>query len=137
MTATINDLSDDSFADLPRPRTCPTEDFAAPVLTVTVNDQAVLTIARRLHDGACLHGDGCGLRDFHAMDIYETDVRVVLAAIVQASTEADSPEISPCRRVTGRRWSEGKWWCTACGGGIRFGGGIGWVHTRCSTNHNP
>lgn len=130
MTATINDLIDDSFADLPAPRTCPAEDFAAPVLTVTVNDQAVLAIARRLHDGVCLRGGGCGLRDFHAMDIYETDIRVMLAAMVQASIEADSPEVSSCRSVTERRWFQGQWSCTACGGGIRFGGGIGWVHTR-------
>ena len=130
MTATINDLIDDSFADLPAPRTCPVEDFAAPVLTVTVNDRAVLAIARRLHDGTCLHGGGCGLRDFHAMDIYETDIRVMLAAMVRTSTEADSPEISSCRSVTERRWFQGKWSCTTCGGGIHFGGGIGWVHTR-------
>ncbi len=64
------------------------------------------------------------------MDIYETDVRVMLAAMVQASAEADSPEISPCRGGSERRWLHGKWWRTACGGGIRFGGGIGWVHTR-------
>ncbi|WP_314193137.1 hypothetical protein [uncultured Arthrobacter sp.] len=130
MTATINDLIDDSFADLPARGTCPAEDFAAPVLTVTVNDQAVLAIARRLHDGACLQGTGCGLRDFHAMDIYETDVRFILAAMVQAGTDGDSPEISPCRNVTERRWFHGKWSCAACGGGIRFGGGTGWVHTR-------
>lgn len=130
MTATINDPIDDSFADLPRPQTCPAEDFAVPVVTVTVNDQAVLSIARRLHDRACLHGGDCGLRDFHAMDIYETDVRVILAAMVQASAEADSQEISPCRGATERRWFRGKWWCTVCGGSIRFGGGIGWAHIR-------
>jgi hypothetical protein len=129
MTATINDLIDDSFADLPRPQTCPAEDFAAPVLTVRVNDQAVLAIARRLHDGACLHGDGCGLRDFHAMDVYETDVRVMLAAMVQAGGDSDGPEISPCRAATGRKWFQGKWQCTACGGPIRFAGGVGWIHT--------
>ena len=130
MTATINDLIGDSFADLPAPRTCPGEDFAAPVLTVTVSDEAVLAIARQLHDGTCLHAGGCGLRDFHAMDIYETDVRVMLAAMVQASSEAGCPEISPCRSVAERRWLQGKWSCTACGGRIRFGGGIGWVHAR-------
>ncbi|MDQ0865411.1 hypothetical protein [Arthrobacter globiformis] len=130
MTATINDLIDDSFADLPAPGACAAGDFAAPVLTVTVNDQAVLTIARRLHDGACLHGGGCGLRDFHAMDIYETDVRVMLAAMVQAGADGDGPEISPCRSVTERRWFRGQWSCAACGCGIRFGGGAGWVHTR-------
>lgn len=130
MTATINDLADDPFADLPRPRTCPAEDSAAPVLTLTVNSEAVLAITRRLHDGACLHGDGCELRDFHAMDVYETDVRVMLAAMVHASTESDSPEMGPCRRATERRWFKGRWWCSACGGGIRFRGGIGWAHTR-------
>ncbi|MFE4837803.1 hypothetical protein ACFRAU_24355 [Arthrobacter sp. NPDC056691] len=130
MTATINDLIDDSFADHPPPRGCPAERFAAPVLTVTVNDQAVLSIARRLHDGACLRGGGCELRDFHAMDIYETDVRVMLAAMVRASAEADGPEISPCRKITERRWVQGKWSCAVCGCSIRFGGGIGWVHTR-------
>ncbi|MFP3461551.1 hypothetical protein R5O87_11920 [Arthrobacter globiformis] len=129
MTATINDLIDDPFADHPGPRTCPAEVFAAPVVTVTVNDQSVLAIARRLHDGACLHGAGCELRDFHAMDIYETDVRVMLAAMVRASTQADSAEISPCRSVSERRWSRGKWSCSVCGSGIRFGGGVGWVHT--------
>ncbi|MFE4542898.1 hypothetical protein [Arthrobacter sp. NPDC056727] len=130
MTATINDLIDDPFADLPRPGICPAEQFAAPVLTVRVNDGAVLAIARRLHDGACLHGDGCGLRDFHAMDVYETDVRVMLAAMVQAGREAEGSEISPCRAATERRWVRGGWRCAACGGVIRFGGGIGWVHTR-------
>jgi hypothetical protein len=55
MTATLNDLIDDSFADHPAPRTF-AGDFAAPVVSVTVNDQAVLAIARRLHDGACLRG---------------------------------------------------------------------------------
>lgn len=130
MTATISDLIDGSFADLPKPRTCPSQDFTAPVLTVCVNDQAVLTIARRLHDGACLHGHNCELRDFHAMDNYETDVRVMLAAMVQAGTEADSPEISPCSRAAERRWFQGKWRCTKCGGDTRFSGGIGWIHTR-------
>ena len=130
MTATINDLIDDSFADLPRRQTCPAEAFAAPVLTVTVNDQAVLSIARRLHDAACLHGHGCQLRDFHAMDVYETDVRVMLSAMVRAGAEADSPEISPCRTTTERRWFQGKWRCTACGCGLRFGGGTGWTHSR-------
>jgi hypothetical protein len=130
MTATINDLIEDSFADLPRRQTCLAEDLAAPVLTVTVNDQAVLTVARRLHDGACLHGHGCELRDFHAMDIYETDVRIMLAIMVQASSAADGPEISLCRSATERRWFQGKWWCAGCGGGIRFGGGTGWAHTR-------
>lgn len=130
MTATINDLIDDPFADLPRRRTCPAEDFAAPVLTVTVNDAAVLAIARRLHDGACLHAYGCGLRDFHAMDVYETDVRVMLAAMVQASGETDGSEIGPCRSAVERQWFQGKWRCTACAGDIRFGGGVGWVHSR-------
>lgn len=130
MTATVNDLIDDSFEDFPSPRSCSTKAFAPPVLTVTVDDRAVLTIARRLHDGACLHGNGCGLRDFHAMDVYETDVRVILAAMVQAGTGADGPEISPCRTATERRWFQGKWRCTDCGCGVRFGGGIGWVHTR-------
>lgn len=128
MTATINHLVDDSFADHPGPRTCPAEVFAAPVVTVTVSDQAVLGIARRLHDGACLHGSRCELRDFHAMDIYEMDVRVMLAAMVRASAQADSPEISTCRTVGERRWSRGKWSCSVCGSGIRFGGGVGWVH---------
>jgi hypothetical protein len=130
MPATINDLIDDSFADLPRPQTCPAEEFAAPVLTLTVNDHAVLTIARCLHDGVCLHGSGCELRDFHAMDIHETDVRLMLATMVQASAESDSPEINLCRSASERRWFQGKWWCTACGGGIRFGAGTGWAHTR-------
>ena len=130
MTATMNDLVDDSFADLPARGNCPAKDFVAPVLTVTVNDQAVLAIARRLHDGACLKGRGCGLRDFHAMHVYETDVRVMLAAMVQAGADGDGPEISPCRSVIERRWFHGRWSCAACGGGIRFGGGIGWVHTR-------
>lgn len=130
MTATINDLIDGSFADLPAPRTCPAEDFAAPVLTVTVSDEAVLAIARQLHDGTCLHAGGCELRDFHAMDIYETDVRVMLAAMVQASAEAGSPEISPCRSVSERRWFQGKWLCAGCGSHVRFGGGVGWIHTR-------
>jgi hypothetical protein len=130
MTATINDLIDDPFADLPRRRTCPAGDFAAPVLTVTVNDRTVLSIARRLHDGTCLQGDGCGLRDFHAMDVYEMDVRVMLAAMVQAGTDADGAEISPCRAAAGRRWFRGAWQCAACGGSIRFAGGAGWVHSR-------
>lgn len=129
MTATMNDLfDDDSFADLPTPSTCPDQSFTAAVLNVTVNDQVVVTIARQLHDGACLHGTGCVLRDFHAMDVYETDVRVMLAAMVRASNETDNPELSPCRRASGRRWFQGKWWCSACGCAIRFGGGIGWVH---------
>jgi len=130
MTAIINDLIDDSFADHPGPRTCTAEDFAAPVLSVTVNEQAVLAIARRLHDGACLRSAGCELRDFHALDIYETDVRVILAAMVQASAGADTREISCCRTVAERRWFHGRWECAVCGRGLRFGGGIGWVHTR-------
>ena len=130
MTATINDLIEDPFADLPRRRACPAEDFAAPVLTVTVNDKAVLSIARRLHDGTCLHREDCGLRDFHAMDAYEMDVRVMLAAMVQAGAETNGAEISPCRTVIERRWFQGEWRCTACGGTIRFGGGVGWVHSR-------
>lgn len=130
MTAAINDLIDDSFADHPAPRTCSAEDFAAPVLSVTVNDQTVLAIARRLHDGACLRSASCELRDFHAMDVYETDVRVMLAAMMQTGAGADTREISYCRTATERRWLHGKWSCAACGGGIRFGGGIGWVHIR-------
>lgn len=131
MTATLNDLIDDSFADHPAPRTCPAGDFAAaPVVSVTVNDQAVLAIARRLHDGACLRGASCELRDFHTVDIYETDVRVILAAMVQAGAGADTREISSCRAASERRWLHGKWSCAVCGGGIRFGGGIGWVHIR-------
>jgi len=128
MTATINDLIDDPFADLPPRRTCPVEDFAAPVLTVTVNDNAVLAIARRLHDGACLDGSGCGLRDFHAMDVYETDVRVMLAAMVQAGGDAGGSEIGPGRADAVRRWFRGGWRCAACGGDVRFSGGTGWVH---------
>ena len=72
MTATINDLVDDPFADLPRPLTCPAGEFAAPVLTVKVN----------------------------------------------------------CRTAAGRRWFQGQWRCIDCGGAIRFGGGIGWMHSR-------
>lgn len=126
MTAMLNDLlGGDSLADLQTPSICPAQGFTAPVLNVTVNDQAVLAIARQLHDGACLHGTGCGLRDFHAMDVYEPDVRVMLAAMVRAPNEIDNPEISPCRRATERRWIHGKWWCAACGGGM------GWVHTPC------
>ena len=130
MTAILNDLIDDPFDDVPSPGTCPAEDSTAPVLTVTVNDQAVLAIARRLHDGTCVRGDGCGLRDFHALDVYETDVRVMLAAMVHVGNEADRPDISPCRAATGRRWFQGKWQCAACGRAVRFGGGVGWVHTR-------
>lgn len=130
MTATINDLADDSLADLPRPKACPADDSAAPVLTVSVSDQAVLMIARSLHDGACLHGQECELRDFHALDNYESDVWIMLAAMVQASTEADSHEISRCSSTAARRWFQGKWRCTACGGGLRFSGGIGWIHAH-------
>ncbi len=131
MTATMNDLlGDDSLAHLPMPSVCPAPDVTAPVLNVTVNNHAVLIIARQMHDGACLHGNGCGLRDFHAMDVYETDVRIMLAAMVQASNETGNAEISPCRKAIERRWFHGKWWCTSCGGPIRFGGGIGWVHTH-------
>ena len=98
MTATINDLIEDPFADLPRRRACPAEDFAAPVLTVTVNDEAVLSIARRLHDGTCLHREDCGLRDFHAMDAYEMDVRVMLAAMVQAGQKPTVLKSAPAAR---------------------------------------
>ncbi|MDQ0000817.1 MULTISPECIES: hypothetical protein [Pseudarthrobacter] len=129
MTATMNDLfDDDSFADLPAPSTYPDQGFTAPVLNVTVNNDVVVAIARQLHDAACLHGAGCGLRDFHAMDVYETDVRVMLAAMVRAGIETDNRELSPCPRGTERRWLHGKWWCTTCGCAVRFGGGIGWVH---------
>lgn len=130
MTATINDLLDGSSGDFSTPASHRAGNLPVPVLTVVVNDGAVLAIARRLHDRTCLYGDGCELRDFHALDVYETDVRVMLAAMVQASAAADTPEISPCRRAIERRWFQGKWWCTSCGAGIRFGAGIGWVHTR-------
>jgi hypothetical protein len=130
MTATINDLADGSFEDLPTPRTCPAVDISPVVLTVSVNDQAVLMIARRLHDGACLYGSRCELRDFHALDNYETDIRGMLAAMAQSSAEADSPEISPCRKAAERQWFRGKWQCTVCRGEVRFSGGIGWTHMQ-------
>lgn len=129
MTAMMNDLIGDSFADLPAPTSCPSEDAGAPVLTVTVNDQAVLTIARRLHDGTCLDGQRCELRDFHALDIYEADVKSMLAALVHAGTGGDSPEISTCRGAMDHRWFKGQWWCKNCGSGVRFRAGHGWVHT--------
>ena len=89
----------------------------------------MFAIARRLHDGACLHGDDCGLRDFHAMDIYETDVRAMLTAMVQASAEADSLEISSAAAEVNAGG------CTASGRALhavapQYGGGIRWVHTR-------
>jgi hypothetical protein len=130
MTAIINDLAEGSFEDLPTPLACPAADSTPPVLTVSVNDEAVLTIARRLHDGACLYGRLCELRDFHALDNYETDIRGMLTAMVQSSAEAESPEISPCRNTAERRWFQGKWRCTACRGGLRFSAGNGWIHIR-------
>jgi hypothetical protein len=128
MTAIMNDMAEGSFEDLPTPLACQATGSAPPVLTVSVNDEAVLTIARRLHDGACLYGHLCELRDFHALDNYETDIRGMLAAMVQSSAEADSPEIGPCRSTDERQWFQGKWRCTACRGGVRFSGGIGWIH---------
>ncbi len=130
MTAIINDLAEGSFEDLPRPVACGAAHCASPVLTVSVNDEAVLTIARRLHDVACLYGRLCELRDFHALDNYETDIRGMLAAMVQSSAEADSPEISPCRSTAERQWFQGRWRCTACRSDVRFSGGIGWIHLR-------
>lgn len=128
MTAMMNDLIGDSFASLPP--SLPVEEACAPVLTVTVNYQAVITIARRLHDGTCLDGAGCELRDFHALDTYETDVQGMLTALVQAGTGADSPEISTCRSATDRRWFQGQWWCQKCKAAVQFRTGSGWVHNR-------
>ena len=92
----MNDLfGDDSLRTLLSRPFAPPRAFTAPVLTVTVNDHALLTIARQLHDGACLHGNGCGLQDFHAMDVYETDVRIMLAAMVQASHQPDNAGNQP------------------------------------------
>jgi hypothetical protein len=54
----------------------------------------------------------------------------MLAAMVHAGNEADGPDVSPCRVTTGRRWFHGRWRCAACGGAVRFGGGVGWVHSR-------
>lgn len=128
MTAIINDMAEGSFEDLPTPLACPAADSTSPVLTVSVNDEAVLTIARRLHDAACLYGRLCELRDFHALDNYEPDIRGMLTAMVQSSAEADSREISPCRSTAGRQWFQGKWRCTDCRGDVRFSGGNGWIH---------
>lgn len=128
MTATMNDLIGDSFADLPAPASFPAEQGCAPVLTITVNNQAVLTIARRLHDGTCLDGPGCELRDLHALDTYEADVQGMLTALVQAGTGADSPEISTCRDTADRRWFQGQWWCQKCSSAVLFRAGSGWVH---------
>lgn len=124
MTAMMNDLLGDS----PAPASCPAEKDGIHVLTITVNSQAALTIARRLHDGTCLNGPGCELRDFHALDTYETDVQSMLAALVQAGAAGDSPEISTCRSATERRWLQGQWWCKKCSAAVRFRVGSGWVH---------
>lgn len=129
MTATMNELIGDSHADLPAPAFL-ADDTCAPVLTITANNQTVLTIARRLHDGTCLEGPGCGLRDFHALDNYESDVRSMLTALVQAGTGGDSPEISTCRVGTDRRWLHGQWWCNKCNAAIAFRAGSGWVHSK-------
>ncbi|TSE14997.1 hypothetical protein B1A87_002755 [Arthrobacter sp. KBS0703] len=127
MTAMMNDLIGDSFADRPA-----TEAFlveaCAPVLTITVNSQAVITIARRLHDDTCLDGPGCELRDLHALDTYEADVHSMLAALVQAATDGDNPDISSCRGATDRRWFKGQWWCNRCKAAVVFRAGSGWVH---------
>lgn len=128
MTAMMNDLIGESLDSLPAGASFPAGDGCAPVLTVTVNTQAVITIARRLHDGTCLAGAGCELRDFHALDTYETDVQSMLTALAQAAAGADSPEISTCRATADRRWSQGQWWCTTCSSAIRFRAGSGWVH---------
>ncbi|ACL41976.1 hypothetical protein Achl_4025 (plasmid) [Pseudarthrobacter chlorophenolicus A6] len=130
MTAMMNELIGDSFASLPAsPASCPAEDGGTPVLTVTVNDQTVLTIVRRLHDGTCIDGVDCDIRDFHALDAYEDDVKNMLGAMVSASTDGDSPELSTCRSTTERRWLHGKWWCKTCNIEVRYMVGSGWVHT--------
>lgn len=126
MTAMMNDLIGDSFESLPA--TVTAKDGCAPVLTVTVNRQAVLTIARRLHDGTCLDGAGCELRDFHALDAYESEVESMLAVLVQAATGGDSPEITTCRGASDHRWFRGQWWCKKCASAVKFRAGEGWVH---------
>ncbi|MET4144210.1 hypothetical protein [Arthrobacter sp. UYCo732] len=128
MTATMNDLIGDSIATVPTQFSGLVEDACAPVLTLTVNSQAVITIARRLHDGTCLDGPGCELRDFHALDTYQSDVQSMLAALVQAGTAGDSPEVSTCRAAGDRRWLHGQWRCTKCDAPIRFRARSGWVH---------
>ncbi|MGX1161042.1 hypothetical protein FBY31_0596 [Arthrobacter sp. SLBN-100] len=128
MTATMNELIGDSLTGLPAAEHFLSEAACAPVLTVTVNHQAVITIARRLHDGTCLDGQGCELRDLHALDTYEADVQSMLTALVQAGTSGDSPEISTCRLGTERRWLHGQWRCNKRGSAVRFRAGSGWVH---------
>lgn len=130
MTATLNDLTSDSLHGLPSPISCPAEDAVAPVLTITVNDRTVLTIARRMHDGSCIDGPECDLRDYHALDAYETDVRSMLASLVHASMDGDSTDLSICRSTMDRRWFQGKWWCQKCNTAVRFCGGVGWVHGK-------
>ncbi len=130
MTAMMNDLIGESLESLPAQASFPAEQGCAPVLTVTVNRQAVLTIARRLHDGTCLDGPGCQFRDFHALDTYEADVQGMLTALTQAATGVDSPEISTCRAAAGRRWFQGQWWCQKCSSAVLFRAGSGWVHTH-------
>lgn len=129
MTATMNDLIGASHPDLPAPAFL-AEDACAPVLTITVNNQAVITIARRLHDGTCKDGQDCDLRDLHALATYESDVQSMLTALVQAGTGADSPEISTCRAAAERRWFKGQWRCNKCDFAIRFRAGSGWVHSK-------
>lgn len=86
MTAINEDLVDSFLSVSPLPGA------AAPALTLIVNDSAVLVSARWLHDGACAAGERCGLRDLHAMDVYERPVRLMLAAMVEASAEATRQE---------------------------------------------
>jgi hypothetical protein len=129
VTAVVIEVIEGSFEAGPIAPVCALE---TPVLTITVNDEAVLTIARRLHDQTCLQGLACELRDFHALDRHEQNVRTMLGVMAQAATDSDGPAIRTCgnTRGTARRWRQGSWLCTSCSSHVRFAAGQGWIHIR-------
>lgn len=53
-------------------------------LSVTVNDQLVLVIARRLHDEKCIEHSACHRRDGHALGSFDGPVRKTLGAMISA-----------------------------------------------------
>ena len=69
---------------------CPVvEPGSETVVTLVVNDRAVLAVARRLHDEKCFEGQSCSRRDSHALDSFEDIARKTLGAMTAAYAARD------------------------------------------------